>query len=374
MNAQGKTYSRLLSLDVFRGLTIALMILVNSPGNSTSYIWLEHAPWNGCTLADLVFPFFVFIVGVSSTFSLSKTKAQGHSSLNQSVIKILKRSLIIFLLGLFLNAFPHHFEFSTLRYFGVLQRIAICYLISSLLFLTTRLEIQAGIVVFILIAYWLIMALIPLPIYGANNLTAEGNVAAYFDRLLFAPIHLYGKVYDPEGLLSTLPAVASALIGNLTGAWLLSGYSREKKLFAMSIVGVLTLVFGWVWGLWFPINKALWSSSYVLWTGGWALLILALCYWLIDIKGWKAWSKPFEIFGVNAMAAYFLHVLFLKIQINLFVSGSDGASVNLKSYITQLCFGWASPENASLLYALGYTLFWLLIMTILYRKKIFIKI
>lgn len=370
---QGNKFSRLLSLDVFRGITIALMILVNSPGNRTAYAWLEHTPWNGCTLADLVFPWFIFIVGVASVFSLSKASELDHLSSQQLFLKILKRSLLIFFIGLLLNALPY-FHFSTLRFYGVLQRIAICYFVGSLLFLTTRIETQALIMALLLVVYWLIMILAKVPGFGADNLTLEGNFAAYVDRLIFSPAHLYGKFYDPEGLLSTLPAIATALLGNLTGYWLRSPYKARKKLEGLWVSGFILLILGWYWGIWFPINKTLWTSSYVLWTGGWALLILAVCYWLIDIKGWKTWSKPFEIFGANALAVYFLHIFFLKIQAIIIVHRAEGLPETLKMTITNTLFGWASPENASLLYALCYTLFWLFILTILYRKKIFIKI
>lgn len=369
INLQKRQFPRLLSLDVFRGITIALMILVNSPGNQTAYSWLEHSAWNGCTLADLVFPFFIFIVGVSSAFSLSKAREVHHSPLPQLVIKILKRSLIIFALGLLLNAFPSHFDFVTLRVYGVLQRIAICYFIASILFLTTKIAVQALLLVILLVGYWLIMQLTNVPGYGVNNLTEAGNLAAYVDRLIFSSAHLYGKFYDPEGLLSTIPAIATALLGNLTGVWLLAHYSSWEKVKGLVIAGLIALIIGWIWALWFPINKALWSSSYVLWTGGWALITLALCYWLIEIKSWKAWSKPFEIFGVNALVVYFLHILFLKVQIMITIHQQ-----NLKSWISNTLFGWASLENASLFYALSYTLFWFLILTILYRKKIFIKL
>lgn len=373
-NPQEKRFPRLLSLDVFRGVTIALMILVNSPGNSTSYTLLDHSPWNGCTLADLVFPFFIFMVGVSSVFSLLKARERDHLSLNELLSKVLKRSLIIFLIGLFLNAFPYHFDFASLRFFGVLQRIAICYFFASLLFLTTRLETQAVIMGILLIGYWLIMTLSNVPDYGVNHLTEEGNLAAYLDSRLFSPAHLYGKFYDPEGFLSTFPALATALLGNLTGAWLLSSYSAINKLKGMIVAGLFALLAGWFWSLWFPINKALWTSSYVFCTGGFALLSLAFCYGLIEIKAWKSWSKPFEIFGVNALTAYVLHVFFLKIQAMILVRGPNGQFENLKLFLTGYLFSSASMQNASLLYALSYTLFWLLIMTLLYHRKIFIKI
>ncbi|ASQ46020.1 acyltransferase family protein [Legionella clemsonensis] len=368
MTSSEKKFPRLLSLDVFRGLTIALMILVNSPGNNTVYTWLEHSPWNGCTLADVVFPFFIFIVGVSVVFSLTKAKTQGITT-TQMLPKILKRSIIIFLIGLFLNAFPYHFDLATLRVFGVLQRIAICYLLCAVLFLTTRFTTQLILLVLLLIGYWLLMFLIPVQGYGAGNLTPQGNVAAAVDRMLFSASHLYGKSYDPEGLLSTLPAIATGLLGNLTGCWLISSRRASVKCMGLIGVGLLSMIIGWVWGLQFPINKTLWTSSYVLVTGGQALLVFALCYWLVDIREWKKWSKPFEIFGLNALAVYFLHVFFLKIQLM-----TPAPSGNLRSFITEQLFGWASPENASLLYALTYTLVWLLLLTLLYRKKIFIKI
>lgn len=373
MTYQEKKFSRLLSLDAFRGMTIALMILVNSPGNQTEYKWLTHSVWNGCTLADLVFPFFVFIVGIASVLTLSKAREQGYS-LNQLLPKIIKRTFLIFLIGLLLNAFPYHFDFATIRVFGVLQRIAICYLFASFLFLTTRLSTQAIVLGGLIVGYWLLILLWPVPGYGPNNLTQEGNLAAYIDRMLFSSNHLYGKFFDPEGFLSTIPAIATALLGNLTGAWLLSSYSREHKLAGMIITGVLGLIAGWLWGLEFPINKTLWTSSYVLWTGGFALCSLAFCYWLIEIKNLKKWSKPFEIFGANAMAAYILHVFLLKIQAMISLPRPDNSSGNLRLFITDHLFGWASGQNSSLLYAMSYTLFWLLVLTILYQKKIYIKI
>lgn len=357
--------TRLVSLDVFRGITVALMILVNSPGNQTSYPWLEHSVWNGCTLADLVFPFFIFIVGVSVAMTLSKAK-QKELPLQLVFPKILKRSIILFLIGLLLNAFPYHFEFASIRVFGVLQRIAICYLATSVLFYTTRISTQAVIMGLLMAAYWFLMAFIP-----TFDLTPEGNVAAWIDRYIFSANHLYGKVYDPEGLLSTLPAIATALLGNLTGAWLLSNYRQQEKVRGMAIIGFFALLLGWLWGLTFPINKALWTSSFVLWTGGLALIFLAVCYWLIEIKIGKRWAKPFEIFGINALLAYVLHVFFLKIQAIISIPQRDGAPGNLRLFITEHLFGWTSLPNASLLYALSYVMLWLAVVSlfVFYKHK-----
>lgn len=363
MNKKSNQHSRLLSLDVFRGITVVLMIIVNSPGNKFVYPWLEHSEWDGCTLADLVFPFFLFIVGVSITFTLSSALAR-NIPVQQLFPKILKRALMLFIIGLLLNAFPHHFDIATIRVFGVLQRIAICYLIAATLFLTTRGSTQAMIIVGLLASYYLMMKFIP-----NFDLSPEGNFAAYLDRQLFLSTHLYGKVFDPEGLLSTLPSIATTLLGNLTGAWLLSTYKSEHKLTGLTMAGFIALLSGWLWGLVFPINKALWSSSYVLWTAGLALLFFAVCYWLIEMKTWKKWCRPFEIFGLNAMLAYVLHVLFLKIQAIIALPQPDGSPGNLRLYITNHLFNWSSLPNASLLYSISYTLLWLLVLQLLITKR-----
>ncbi|KTD17068.1 acyltransferase family protein [Legionella jordanis] len=360
--------SRLLSLDVFRGFTIALMILVNSPGNRSTYSWLEHSAWNGCTLADVVFPFFLFIVGVSLVFSLNKARSKGVSSAQLSK-KILRRTFIIFFIGLCLNLFPYH-GLEHLRVYGVLQRIAVCYAAAAFVFLYSSVVSQLLICSALLLCYWMV---IPLSSghghFSLVSLTPEHNLGAYVDRLLFSGSHLYGKTYDPEGLLSTLPAVASTMIGNFVGIWLSSATKAFFKFYGLVIAGLICAAAGWVWGLSFPINKILWTSSYVLWTSGLAMLILAFCYGLIDIRNIENWCKPFEIFGLNALAVYILHVLFLKIQFMI-----PMPSGNLKSYFTQLLFGWASSTNASLFYALSYTLLWYFILWIFYRKNIFIKI
>lgn len=356
--------SRLLSLDVFRGMTIALMILVNSPGNNTAYAWLNHSVWNGCTITDLVFPFFVFIVGVSLAFSLSKQVTLGVPKY-QLLAKIARRALLIFLLGLFLNAFPNHFDFSELRIFGVLQRIAICYFVAACIFLTCSAALQVILTVILLAGYAFIITL--------GDLTLEGNIVGYVDRLFFSSAQLYEKIFDPEGILSTLPAIATALIGNLIGIWLMSDYQQKQKWCGMLFFAALFMMLGWIWSIWLPINKALWTSSYVLWSAGLALLLLSICYWLIEIRGWKKWSKPFEIFGLNAITAYFLHIFFLKIQAMIHLSLASGKVVNLRLYITDHLFGWASAKNASLMYAVCYVLLWLILLTVMYRKKIFIR-
>ncbi|OGR93026.1 MAG: hypothetical protein A2992_04620 [Elusimicrobia bacterium RIFCSPLOWO2_01_FULL_59_12] len=362
---------RLLTLDVFRGLTIAGMILVNSPGNQTAYAQLEHAEWNGCTFTDWVFPFFLFSVGVSLAFSLSK-RLENQEPPRTLLVKILKRAAILFALGLLLNGFPAY-HLSSIRIPGVLQRIALCYLAASVLFLKTRVWTQASVACALLVGYWLAMTSVPVAGYGAADLGMEGNLGAYIDRLLLSG-HIYKPVYDPEGLFSTLPAIATTLLGNLTGVWLLSNRTGGQKVRGMILAGGLTAGAGWLWGLVFPINKALWTSSYVLWTGGLALIILAICYGLIEVYGRRGWCKPFEALGINAIAAYLLHILFLKIQNLIHVPRLDGSPGNLRLYISEHLFGWTSLENASLFYALSYTLLWLVFFWVLYRRKLFIKI
>ena len=363
---------RLLSLDVFRGLTIAFMILVNSPGNPTAYAQLDHAEWNGLTLTDLVFPFFVFIVGVSLIFSLSRRLEQGASR-STLFFQVLKRALIIFGLGLLLNGFPKY-DFATIRILGVLQRIALCYFFGALFFLYTNIAIQIGAIFAALLGYWGLMTHFAAPGYLVGDLTKEGNFAAFVDRALLAG-HMYRPVYDPEGILSTIPAIATGLFGNLAGFWLRSPGAPARKLTGFIQSGFIFLLAGWKWSEFFPINKALWTSSYVLVSAGLALIVFALCYWLIEMRGWKTWSKPFEVFGTNAIAAYFLHVFFLKVQNLWKVAGPDGAPISIRIAFTNHVFGtWLSPESASVAYALSYMLLWLGLFSILYRKKIFIKI
>lgn len=358
---------RLLSLDVFRGLTVALMILVNSL-DKNAYSFLKHANWHGCTLADLVFPFFIFIVGTSCALTFFKFTQQGFST-KQLIIKILKRSTLLFLIGLLLNAWPNHFNLDHIRIFGVLQRIAICYFFVSLIYITTSTRIQIICLITLLIGYWLAMTKIFIPGFGINNLTMEGNLATYIDKLFININHLYKNGFDPEGLFTTLPAIATGLLGSLLGTWLLSSYKTQQKLTGILITGFLILLIGWFWGLSFPINKSLWSSSYVLYTGGIALLIFALCYYLNDILKWTKWSKPLEIFGKNAMLVFILHVLFLKTQAILYIKTSMGI-INLRQLITNSFFMSTSFLNPSLLYAIASIIFWFILIAIYHYRKI----
>lgn len=364
---------RMMSLDVFRGLTIAGMILVNNPGDwEAIYRPLEHAPWHGWTPTDLIFPFFLFIVGVSITLALSRRVESGGSK-RDLYFKVIRRALIVFALGLFLVGFPH-FDLSTMRIPGVLQRIAVCYFFASVIFLNTKWRTQALIVAGLLLLYWAMMKLVPVPGFGAGNLEMEGNLAAYVDRQILGA-HKWKPLYDPEGFLSTLPAVATTLCGVLTGQLLRSRRAAIEKVAAMFVAGLAGVVVGWVWNFWFPINKALWTSSYVLFTAGMALQLLALCYWLIDIKGYQKWAKPFLIFGSNALAVYFLAELTANLISIITFTRADGSRIALQTLIYENLFAsWAEPLNASLMFAILTVLFWLSVMTILYRRRIFIKV
>ena len=368
------TTNRIVSLDVFRGLTIAGMTLVNNPGTWSSIHWpLEHAQWDGWTPTDLVFPFFVFISGVSIPLAFANRLERGGSRRDLH-LKVLKRTVIIFALGLFLNGFPY-FDPGTLRIPGVLQRIAICYFFASIVFLNTKLRTQILITIGLLLVYWALMKLVPAPGFVAGDLTKEGSLASYVDRVVFGKhVWAQAKVYDPEGILSTIPAVATALMGVLTGQWLRSEKSRYEKVAGMFVVGAICVAIGWAWNSFFPINKALWTSSYVLFTGGLALQFLALFYWLIDINGYRRWARPFEVFGLNAIALYVGSGLMAEL-LGLIKVSSAGASIPLQEWIFQHLFAsWASPINASLAFAIAFVLVWLGIMWILYRRKIFISV
>lgn len=368
--------NRLLSLDVFRGITIAGMVLVNNPGTwSAIYPPLQHAEWHGWTPTDFIFPFFLFIVGVAIPLAFARRVEAGGSH-KDLYIKIIRRSIIIFALGLLLSGFPH-FDFTNLRVPGVLQRIAVCYLIVALIYLKTDWRKQLAIAIGLLLAYWAMMKLIPVPGFGAGDLGKEGNLAAYVDRAVFGFNHIWkqAKVYDPEGILSTIPALSTTLAGVLTGSWIRSDRPQLEKVGGLFFAGAICVVIGWSWNPFFPINKPLWTSSYVMFTAGMALQFLGFCYWLIDVKGYKAWAKPFVIFGVNALALYVFSGLLSRIFSLIPTTRMNGGVGNLQTWIFEHLFlSWASPINASLAFAISYILFWLFLMWLLYRKKIYIKV
>jgi predicted acyltransferase len=364
--------SRLASLDAFRGLTIAGMILVNNPG-SWQFVYppLRHAEWHGWTPTDLVFPFFVFIVGVSIAFALPRRQAEGMGR-GGLHLKIFRRSVVIFALGMLLRLIPN-FDFEGIRIPGVLQRIAICYFFAALLYLHFDPKIRLGAALLILSGYWAVMKLVPVPGYGAGVLGYEGNLAGYIDTQFLAG-HLYEPSFDPEGIMSTFPAIATAILGTLTGDWLRARRRPVTKTAGLLASGAALSMLGLFLHPYFPINKKLWTSTFVIFTAGVALLLLAVLYFLMDGLGWKRGAVPFLVFGTNAITAYAGSILMVKLLALVMVS-SRGEQVTLPVWIYQHLFvPWAGSLNGSLAYAVCYVLLWLVLMVPLYRRKIFIKI
>lgn len=364
---------RLMSLDAFRGLTIAGMILVNNPGSwDQVYPPLLHAEWHGLTPTDLVFPFFLLIMGTAIPLALASRRERGASVFGL-ILKILWRSLVIFGLGLALNGFPEY-DLQTLRIPGVLQRIAVCYLFASLLFLICGPRLLTAMTVLLLVGYSAAMALVPVPGIGTGDLSREGNLAAYLDRLLLAG-HIYKTDYDPEGILSTLPALATALIGVLAGRWLRSGRSSYEINAGILASGVLLVLTGYFLSAGIPVNKALWTAPFVLLTGGLGLLGFGLFYWLIDLQAYRKWSVPLLVFGVNPIAAYVLSGLGARFLGMIKVSGPEGDAISLKAWLVERLLSLGiDPMNASLLFSLGFVLTWLLIMSLFYRYRIIIRV
>ena len=365
--------NRLLSLDVFRGITVAGMILVNNPGSwSDIYPPLRHAEWNGCTPTDLIFPFFLFIVGVSIHYSYKDKLEEGLSK--KVFFKILKRAAIIFLLGFFLAFFPK-FNFETVRIPGVLQRISVVFLFASMLYLKTNWLTQVRVAVVLLLAYYLMMTLIPVPGVGPPSLEPETNLGAWLDRLLLdGHLWVQSKTWDPEGVLSTVPAIATAILGMLTGRLLSSDESPSDKIVWLFFSGSLLIVAGLGWGLFFPINKSLWTSSYVLYTGGIAMQFLACCYWIIDVRGYTKWSMPFVYYGMNALFVFVVSGLLVKILARVKVSDGDETIPVLRYAYKYFYSTWLSPVNASLLYALTLVFIFFIILRWMYKKKWLVKI
>ena len=371
---------RLFSLDAFRGATIAGMILVNNPGSwSESYAQLKHSAWNGWTFTDMIFPFFLWIMGVALTFSFAKRREAGATS-GALMVHVLKRALIIFALGIVVNGFPFGvgaaFSLATLRIPGVLQRIAICYVVASALFLNVRIPTMVMWAVGLLAVYWAAVMLIPVPGYGAGVLNPVGSLCWFVDSsLLRGHTWIYAPAagFDPEGIVSTLPSIATALFGVLTGCWLRSDRSPDAKTSAMFVSGFVMVLAAVVADVWLPINKNMWTSSYSLLMGGWALVCFGTFYWVIDVKGYQRWATPFKIFGMNAITLYVLSEILATVLDITTVGAGTPVSLHTKIY-SALFAPLFRPADASLAYAVAYDAVLFLVGYVMWKKKWFVRV
>ncbi len=378
--------SRLLSLDLLRGLTIGFMILVNNNGDGVRAYWaLKHTLWNGFTPTDLVFPTFLFLVGISTVLSTASRMAKGATR-RALFLHTLRRTVLLFLFGLLVNSFPH-FNPHTLRFYGVLPRIAICYFVVATLYLISpdwRNKVALAIIA--LVGYWALMRFVPVPGYGVPThhiplLDQDRNLTAWLDRRIFPASHLYEQTRDPEGLLSTLPALATTLLGLLTGEWLRTSHTLAEKARGIAMAGVSGVLLGGLWNISFPINKKLWTSSFVLYAAGWSLLLLAAFIWAVDVRSGKARSRErarmpvsftaLLVFGTNAITAYVFSELLAAAIANIHLH----PGVNLQQWLYRAILSAVpNPAFASLLYSLAFVgVCWLAIYA-LYRRKIFLKI
>jgi predicted acyltransferase len=376
--------SRLISLDAFRGATIAAMILVNNPGSYVEvYDFLEHSAWHGWTFADGIFPAFLWMVGVALVLSTAKRLEQGDSR-HLMMMHVLKRSAIIFALGVFLAGFPFglfldpYFSFGEIRIPGVLQRIALCYLLASVIFFTTSVRGQVIVIFGLLVVYWALLKMVHVPGYGAGVLEPDGNLCWYVDFVVLKG-HTYAqslvKGFDPEGIVSTLGALATTLFGVLAGHGLRSSYSPNAKTLGMLAAGIGLIVVGSVMDIWLPINKNLWTSSFAVFMAGISTASFAVCYWIIDVKGYQRWSTAFNIFGMNALAIYVLAILVEKFLYLFGWTEPGGSHLEVREYLSMTLFeSWAGVLNGSLLYSITFVLVMYLVAWGMWKKRIFIKL
>ena len=368
------TKQRFLSVDIFRGITIAAMIMVNNPGTwGAIYPPLDHSAWHGITPTDLIFPFFLFIVGMSISFAYSGKKKNKITSDVYS--KITSRSVKLIVLGLVLAGFTLHFPFfkdlPTLRLPGVLQRIGIVFFISAILFLHLNWKILLGVFVTILISYWALLTQIPID--GAMPiLTKSSNLASAVDLKILTVDHMWKSSYDPEGILSTIPSIATTIFGILVGLIVLSKENTHfKKIIIFISIGVVTLVLGYLLNNIFPINKTLWTSSYVLVSGGWATIIFAVIYYLADVKGLSKWGKPAIVFGSNAITVFFLSGVVARIFGMIKLENGISIHGNLYNFLASII---STPELSSMIYSMFVITFYYLVALLMYKKEIFIKV
>jgi predicted acyltransferase len=374
-----KPSERLVFLDVVRGLTVAFMILVNNNGSEELAYWpLKHADWNGWTPTDLVFPVFLFLVGIAIVFSTASRMAHGEAK-SVLVMHAFRRAAILFALGILIHGFPDY-PLATLRIYGVLQRIAACYLVASILYLWDRRVITlVSVSAVCLLGYWILMRWVPVPGFGMPGrdipfLDKEINWVSVVDRQLF-PGRLLEGTRDPLGLISTIPAIATCLLGVLTGLWLRTQKGMTAKAGGMLAGAIAGLALGRFWAIWFPINKRLWTSSYVLYAAGWTLLVLTICYFVIEIrKHAGAWTYPWKVFGANAIFTYAFAEL-LSTVLEIIHVGKNDQAITLKDLIyTRIFSQIGNPSFGSLLYSLSYVLVCFVPAVVLFRKRIFIKI
>jgi predicted acyltransferase len=367
-----KSSGRLVSLDIFRGLTVAFMIIVNDPG-SWQYVYppLKHSEWNGCTPTDLVYPFFLFIVGISMYFSLKK---YGNELNGGASLRILRRTITIFAIGLFLTIFPHFgMDYSKLRIMGVLQRIALAYGIGSIICLTVKRDYLWIAVALILLAYWGLLVL-----FGGNDpFSLQGNFALKTDLAILGKNHLYtgfGIPFDPEGLLSTIPSICTVIIGYFVGSLVGEGSPNWKTVLKLILLGACAFGLGYLWNFIFPINKPLWTSSYVLYSAGIAMGVFAIIYLFADVFGFTAPGAFFMVFGINALFSYFLAGIWIRMLLFIQVN-SDTGKLNLYDWFYEkVCVPIAGNMNGSLLFAFIQMLIIWGVALILYRKKIMIRL
>jgi len=372
---------RLLSLDVLRGLTVAVMILVNNAGDgSVSYAQLRHSVWNGCTLTDVVFPLFLFIVGSSIALSFSARRRRGATK-SAITLQMLRRATTIFVLGLLLNALPQ-FHLGELRYYGVLQRIALCYVLAGVVYLYGGVAACAVTAAATLVGYWLLLTHVSVPGFGLPGASIEvldryGNLTAWLDRSMVPQAHLYRhSFYDPEGLLSTLPALANTLLGVLSAVWLRTVRPVWQKACVLLSCGIVSMAGGLLWAQTFPLNKRLWTSSFALFTSGLAMSILALLFWCIDGKKkqdaqYSLWMRPWLVFGTNALTAYVLSELLAVVLSAIIVRSGE----NLQQLLYRLLLSWLGPPPfVSMLYSVLFVCVCYLPVWQLYRRRMFVKL
>ena len=378
-----RAWPGLLSLDVVRGITIAFMIMVNNNGGSGSWGFMNHADWNGLTATDLVFPTFVFVMGVSVVFAIESRLARGATR-GQLMRHTVQRAVILCLLGIVVNSFPF-FELEHMRFYGVLQRIAVCYLAVSLLYLwNQRAWPIAAALVIALAGYWVLLRWVPVPGAGMPGrdvpfMDVRQNLVSWLDRQLF-PYHLYRdapdhNLRDPEGLLSDLPAIGTALMGMLTGIWLRTRRSIPAKARGWPRRPSRSLALGYLWALWFPLNKNMWTSSYVLVAGGYSLALVTLAFWAVEQKGWRTgWTWVWLVFGSNAIAAYMFSELLPGVLLNIHFT-SAGKRTDVIAFVFEHVFARIpDPGWAAFAYSVSFTAVCFVPVWMLYRRRIFLKV